>query len=74
MRLKFKVSEAMPYFIVCTRVYGNDENFKLFVYNIVYTFILISHTYKQEWDFSSELKVYSVVYTLPLIPHIYKQE
>jgi len=65
----------MPYFIVCTRVYNNDENFKLYVYNIVCTFVLISHIYKREGDyFSSELKVYSVVYTLPLIPHIYKQE
>jgi len=65
----------MSYFIVCTRVYDNDENFKLYVYIIVYTFVLLSHIYKQKWDcFSSELKVYSVVYTLPLIPHIYKQE
>jgi len=54
MRLKFKVSLAMLYFIVCSSVYDNDENFKLYVFNIVYTFILILRIYRQEWDFSFE--------------------
>jgi len=48
MRLKFKVSLAMLYFIVCSSVYDNDENFKLYVFNIVYTFILILRIYRQE--------------------------
>jgi len=73
----------MSYFIVCTRVYGDDENFKLYVY-CVHISLDLTHThththiyiyiYKQEWDFPFELIVYSVVYTLPLISHIYKQE
>ena len=59
----------MPYFTMCTRVYDNDKNFNLYVYNIVYTFLLISQIYKQEWDFSFEL-ISSVAYTHPLIRHI----
>jgi len=35
----------MPYFTACTRVYDNDKKFKLYVNIIVYTFLLITHTY-----------------------------
>ena len=31
MRLKFTVSWAMSYFILCTRVYDNDKDFKFYV-------------------------------------------